>query len=54
MLFFFEKKKIIAVKDPTYAVDKGRPEFNLTMKFETARIQLVRDVFAGVDVMTAW
>ena len=48
--------EIIAVEDPTYAfaVDNGRPEFNLTMKFETARIQLVRDVCAGVDVMAAW
>lgn len=23
----FRKKKIIAVKGPTYAVDRGRPEF---------------------------
>lgn len=47
--------EIIAVEDPNYAftVYKIRPEFNLTMKFEKARIRLVRDVCAGVDVMAA-
>lgn len=47
--------EIIAVEDQTYAfaVDKGRPEVNLTMKFETVRIQLVRDVCSGVEVMAA-
>ena len=54
--FVFWKMKIIAAEDPSYgfAVDKGTPEFNLTMEFETAQIQPVHDVCAGVDVMAAW